>query len=43
MEYENKFASNSIPMFGKFTFNPSDVDVLYYHITGEEYQNHEIN
>lgn len=33
----------SIPMFGKFTFNPSDVDVLYYHITGEEYQNHEIN
>lgn len=24
----------SIPMFGKFTFKPSDVDNLYRHITG---------
>lgn len=25
-----------IPMFGKYTFKPSDADVLYYTITGEE-------
>ena len=27
----------TVPMFGKLTFEPSDVDSLYYHITGEEY------
>lgn len=26
----------SVPMFGKMTFTPSDVDTLYYMITGEE-------
>lgn len=25
-----------IPLFGKYTFKPSDADVLYYTITGEE-------
>ena len=29
----------SVPMFGKMTFSPSDVDTLYYTITGEELDN----
>lgn len=29
--------SFSIPMFGKLTFESSDVNVLYRYITGEEY------
>ena len=33
--------SVSIPMFGKFTFKPSDVDVMYKHITGKEYVTNE--
>lgn len=28
-----------VPMFGKMTFSPSDVDTLYYTITGEELGN----
>lgn len=28
--------SLSLPMFGTWTFVPSDVDSLYHHITGEE-------
>lgn len=33
----------SIPMFGKMTFTPSDADVLYKTITGEELKENEIN
>lgn len=33
--------SFNIPMFGKLTFKPTDVDVLYRHITGEELQYNE--
>jgi hypothetical protein len=32
-----------IPMFGKMTFVPSDVDVLYHTITGEEYRANAVN
>lgn len=32
-----------IPMFGKMTFRPSDVDALYRTITGEEMMMNEIN
>lgn len=32
-----------IPVFGKYTFKPSDVDVLYQSITGEELLNNEVN
>lgn len=31
----------SVPMIGKMTFTDSDVDTLYKHITGKEYE-HEI-
>ena len=31
--------SISLPMFGKWTFRPDDVDVLYRSITGEELHN----
>ena len=31
--------SISLPMFGKWTFHPDDVDILYRSITGEELQN----
>lgn len=31
----------NIPMFGKMTFTPSDVDVLYRTITGEEMASNE--
>lgn len=31
----------NIPMFGKMTFNASDVDVIYKSITGEELENSE--
>ena len=33
----------NIPMFGKMTFKPSDVDVLYKTITGEELTDNEDN
>ena len=33
----------SIPMFGKMTFHPTDVDVLYRTITGEEMSTVESN
>jgi hypothetical protein len=33
--------SFDIPMFGKMTFKPADVDVIYKHITGEELRNYE--
>jgi hypothetical protein len=33
--------SFDIPMFGKMTFKPADVDVIYRHITGEELRNYE--
>lgn len=33
----------SIPMFGKMTFHPADVDVLYRTITGEEMSTVESN
>lgn len=29
----------SIPLFGKMTFKPNDVDTIYKHITGEEMRN----
>lgn len=32
-----------IPVFGKYTFTPSDIDVIYYSITGEEMINNEIH
>lgn len=32
-----------IPMFGKMTFLPTDVDKLYKHITGEELRIYESN
>lgn len=35
--------SFDIPMFGKMTFRPSDVDVLYRTITGGEMMTHEIH
>lgn len=35
--------SVSIPMFGKLTFKPSDVDVMYKHITGKEFGVNENN
>ena len=35
--------SVSIPMFGKLTFKPADVDVMYRHITGKEYVKNESN
>ena len=35
--------SLSIPMFGKLTFKPSDVDVMYKHITGKEFGANENN
>ena len=31
--------SISLPMFGKWTFHPDDVDILYRSITGEELTN----
>ena len=31
--------SISLPMFGKWTFHPNDVDILYHSITGEELHN----
>ena len=31
--------SFEVPLIGKLTFTPSDADVLYKHITGEELQN----
>ena len=31
----------SVPMFGKMTFSPSDVDALYYIITGDELEDEE--
>ena len=33
----------TIPMFGKLTFKPSDVDNMYYSITGKEMTLDEIN
>lgn len=30
-----------VPMFGKMTFGPADVDALYYTITGEELEGRE--
>ena len=33
----------SIPMFGRMTFKPTDVDMLYRHITGEELTNNASN
>lgn len=33
----------NIPMFGRMTFKPTDVDMLYRHITGEELTNNAIN
>lgn len=30
-----------VPMFGKMTFGPADVDALYYTITGEELEDRE--
>lgn len=30
-----------VPMFGKMTFSPADVDALYYNITGEELEDRE--
>lgn len=33
----------NVPMFGKMTFKPSDVDMLYRDITGEELTNNESN
>ena len=33
----------NIPIFGKYTFTPSDVDVLYYTITEKELSKNEIN
>lgn len=33
----------NIPMFGRMTFKPSDVDMLYKNITGEEMLNNESN
>lgn len=32
-----------LPLFGKMTFTPADVDKLYRHITGEELNIYEIN
>lgn len=32
-----------LPMFGKMTFTPADVDKLYKHITGEELRIYESN
>lgn len=33
----------NVPMFGKMTFKPSDVDMLYQNITGEELINNAVN
>lgn len=33
----------NVPMFGRMTFKPSDVDMLYQNITGEELTNNAIN
>ena len=33
----------NIPMFGRMTFKPTDVDMLYRHITGEEMANNASN
>lgn len=33
--------SVSLPMFGTWTFVPSDVDLLYHYITGEELHHNE--
>jgi hypothetical protein len=33
----------NVPMFGRMTFKPSDVDMLYKDITGEELTNNESN
>ena len=33
----------NIPMFGRMTFKPTDVDMLYRHITGEEMTNNASN
>ena len=30
-----------VPMFGKMTFSPTDVDAVYYTITGEELEDRE--
>lgn len=35
--------SFNVPMFGKMTFKPCDVDALYYSITGEELNYNEGN
>ena len=35
--------SFEIPMFGTMTFKPEDVDVVFKHITGEEFFAHENN
>lgn len=35
--------SFTIPIFGKYTFTPADVDALYTAITGEDLMMHEIN
>lgn len=32
-----------LPVFGKMTFHPEDVDVLYKSITGNEYQDQGVN
>lgn len=32
-----------LPLFGKMTFTPADVDKLYRHITGEELNIYEVN
>lgn len=33
----------NVPMFGRMTFKPSDVDMLYQNITGEELTNNAVN
>lgn len=33
----------NVPMFGRMTFKPSDVDMLYQNITGEELINNAVN
>lgn len=33
----------NLPMFGKLTFKPDDVDVIYKTITGEEFMSYESN
>ena len=33
----------NIPMFGRMTFKPSDVDMLYQNITGEELTSNALN